>query len=447
MLPEAVLQCITTLKLAGYPAYLVGGCVRDLLLGQQPKDYDVATSAAPSVVQNLFPHVAPTGLSFGTVTVVLSQPIEVTTFRADGIYKDGRHPNKVEFIDDIEVDLARRDFTVNAMAFDPQANTLVDPFGGRGDLAAGVIRTVGDPVVCFNDDGLRLLRAVRFMAQLGFDIEPATRLAMSQEAFRLQCVAQERIGREFALLLLGDNDILSALRLLVETKLLGYIIPELLAGLGMEQSRLHREDVLGHNLRTCSLTPPKLPLRLAGLLHDVGKPGKFQEGPYGRLFPGHAARSAAIVPRVLTRLRYSRKLIRQVTLLVRNHMFFWRPHQGLPPMRRLAAEVGWDNFGLQIELIKADRMSIWGDAAKAGLPELEAAARQVVAERPPVTPSELALTSEELMTCLDLKPGPVVGAIRQYLLEAVWEDPSLDSPPTLLALARQYLKNHRHNST
>ncbi|NLG87094.1 MAG: HD domain-containing protein [Firmicutes bacterium] len=446
MLPEAVIQCVTTLKQAGYPAYLVGGCVRDILLGHEPQDFDVATSAPPAVVQQLFPRVIPTGLPFGTVTVMLSLPIEVTTFRSDGRYKDGRHPAEIKFATDIETDLARRDFTINAMAWDPLTGTLIDPWGGQADLKAGLIRAVGDPAERFSEDGLRLLRAVRFSSQLKFDIEPNTRSALSQEASRLACVAKERIGQELTMLLLGEA-VLPALRLLVDLGLLKYIIPELLKGQGMEQSRLHREDVLGHNLRTCSLTPPLLPLRLAGLLHDVGKPGKFQDGPHGRMFPGHASRSAALVPPILARLRYSRKLIKQVTILVENHMFFWRPDHGLAPLRRLAAQVGWDNFPLEIELIKADRMSIWGDSKRANIRELEAAARQIMAEHPPLSPAELALKSEDLMKALGLEPGPLVGKIRQYLLEAVWEDPALNAPEQLLALARKQIDYHRQDST
>lgn len=446
MVPETVLQCITTLQQAGYPSYLVGGCVRDLLLGKEPQDFDIATAASPETVGRLFRRVVPTGLPFGTVTVLLPDPIEVTTFRYDGRYTDGRHPEQVEFTSDLEADLARRDFTVNAMAWDPVADTLVDPWGGRRDLKQGLIRSVGDPAARFGEDGLRLLRAVRFVSQLEFTIEAETLAALGAGAAGLQRVAKERIGREFAQLVVGEG-VFEALWLLVDTGLLEYIVPELLCGQGVKQGRLHREDVLGHNLRTCSLTPPELPVRLAGLLHDVGKAGEFSEGPYGRFFPGHAARSAAAIPPILRRLCYNRQLVNTVTLLVGNHMFFWREPQGLPPVRRLAAQVGWDNFGLLIELIKADRSAIWADPQQAGIGDLEAAYRQVVAERPPLTAAELALSSEELMEELGVEPGPALGALRQQLLEAVWDNPALNARPHLLALARKQLDASRQNST
>lgn len=446
MVPESVLQCVTTLQQAGYPAYLVGGCVRDLMLGIEPQDFDVATAALPETVGQLFPRVVPTGLPFGTVTVLFPQPIEVTTFRRDGRYKDGRHPERVQFTDDIEADLARRDFTVNAMAWDPLRNELVDPWAGQRDLKDGLIRSVGDPVARFQEDGLRLLRAVRFVSQLRFDIEADTLAALCEGASGLRRVAKERIGRELACLVVGE-DVLPALWLLRDTGLMEYTAPELLSGQGVEQSRLHREDVLGHNLRTCSLTPPELTVRLAGLLHDVGKPGNWREGPHGRFFPEHATRSAAVIPDILRRLRYGRSIVNTVTLLVRNHMFFWRKDQGLAPMRRLAAQVGWDNFRSLIDLIKADRLAIWGDAGAAGIAELEAAYQEVLRERPPLRAAELALSSEELMDSLKIKPGPALGALRQQLLEAVWNNPALNSRPELLALAQREFDCHRQDST
>lgn len=438
-LPEPVLTCLKTLKGAGYPSYLVGGCVRDLLLGEEPGDYDIATAAPPEAVRALFPRTIPTGLRYGTVTVLLDLPIEVTTFRRDREYRDGRHPAAIAFAEDIQADLARRDFTINAMAFDPLTEELLDPWGGRADLKLRLIRAVGDPALRFREDGLRLLRAARFVSQLGFQLEAKTAAALRAEGERLSAVAPERRGAEFSLLVTGQG-VRTALTVLVESGLMRHLIPELLAGRGVRQGHLHPDDVLGHNIKTCSLTPPQLELRLAGLLHDVGKPERWEEGPYGRFFPGHAARSAALVPVVLNRLRYSRRIVRRVALLVAHHMFFWRASQGLAPVRRLAAAVGWDNFAALIQLIQADRLAIWGEPAAAGIDELAQAAAAVQAERPPLKAEELALSAADLMAALGLKPGPELGRLRERLLELVWEDPRRNSKEALLALARQEIQ-------
>ena len=328
------------------------------------------------------------------------------------------------------------------MAFDPLANVLIDPHDGQADLTAKIIRAVGDPSRRFFDDGLRLLRAIRLMAQLDFGIEQSTKIAIGQNASRIQKIAKERIGRELTLLLLADGDILPALQVTVNCGLMKYMIPELLTGQGLGQSRLHHDDVLTHNLRTCALTPANLPLRLAGLLHDVGKPNGFEKGPYGRIFPEHAARSAALTPAILARLRFDKKLIALVTLLVRHHMVFWRPNQSLAPIRRVVGRVGWENTDLLLELIKADRMSIWGDINLTGISALAAAIDQVKSEDVPINAAGLALTSNELMTALDIKPGPIVGQLRRYLLEAVWEDPKRNDPGTLLSLAQQYFTDN-----
>lgn len=436
--PAYVWQCLRTLQEAGYPSFLVGGSVRDLLLGKEPEDYDVATAAPPDAVMGLFARVLPTGLPFGTVTVLLERPIEVTTFRRDGPYPDGRHPSRVDFGCSIEEDLARRDFTINAIALDPLSGLVVDPWRGREDLKKRLLRAVGEPVARFREDGLRLLRLARFVAQLGFQVEEKTLAAARSEAAYLAQVAAERRGREFSLLLLGGS-VRPALELLLDCGLMPALIPELLAGQGVRQSRLHPDDVLGHNIKTCSFTPPRLELRLAGLLHDVGKPGLAEEGPYGPYFPGHAERSAALVPRLLGRLRFSRRTIRTVALLVANHMFFWRAAQGLVPVRRLAARVGWEHFDDIIALIQADRLAIWGDPEAAGIRELAEAAAAVKAEHVPLTAAELALTSRELMTALGLGPGPELGKLRQRLLELVWEDPARNRKKDLLALARGLL--------
>ena len=313
-------QVLSTLVRAGHSAYVVGGAVRDLLSGRVPADFDVATSARPDEVMALFPHTIPTGVAFGGVTVPVGEErIEVTTYRADGAYRDGRRPESVRFSADIGEDLLRRDFTIGAMALSPDG-TLIDPTGGRADLAAHLIRAVGDPAQRFSEDALRILRAARFSATLDFTIEPATLSAALECAPLLQKISGERIARELSLLLLGP-----AAERVIRTchPILDAVLPGLsrLAGLEMHNPA-HAWDVLTHTAKAVAAGPADPLLRLTLLLHDIGKPYCYSVDEDGRgHFFGHADRGAELAAALLPRLRLPRRDTAEMVALIRDHQF------------------------------------------------------------------------------------------------------------------------------
>src|SRR5579859_4480870 len=269
--PAEVLGLCAQLRSHGKRAWIVGGCVRDLLLGRAVSDWDVATDARPPELLRIFPRAIPTGIAHGTVTVVLDgHPYEVTTLRGEGTYSDGRHPDWVEFVDDITADLARRDFTINAMALDEEGR-LIDPFDGRGDLSRGVLRAVGDPRARFAEDGLRPLRAARFVATLDLALDPATEQAIAPTVETYRNVASERVRDEWIKTMKARKPS-GAFEVMRRTGLLAVTCPELLEGVGMEQNRWHAYDVWRHGLECMDACPPDPVLRVAALLHDVGKP-------------------------------------------------------------------------------------------------------------------------------------------------------------------------------
>ena len=311
-LPKEVEAVITTLQSAGYSPYLVGGCVREMLRGKAPSDYDMTSDAPPQEVLRLFGERAhPTGLQHGTVTVVSGGlPIELTTMRRDGAYKDNRHPDSVTFGTSIEEDLARRDFTVNAIALSPDG-TLVDPYGGQKDLNAKILRCVGEPKRRFEEDALRILRLVRFCSVLGFSAEEETARAAHETRTLLAHVARERVYSELNKLLLGEN---AAETLLAFPDILGVPIPEILPCVGFEQcNRHHCFDVWGHTARAVGAVPPKLALRWTMLFHDLGKPlcRTFDEQGVGHFY-GHTAISARMAEDIMERLHFERALRERV---------------------------------------------------------------------------------------------------------------------------------------
>ena len=426
---------------------LVGGAVRDELLGRPHTDWDLATALFPEAVMARARaaglRVIPTGLQHGTVTVILDDaPVEITTFRSDGDYRDGRRPETVRLGVSLAEDLARRDFTINAMALPLAGGGLVDPHGGQADLRASVIRAVGEPLDRFGEDGLRPLRACRFAAQLGFRIESATLAAIPRRLEVARKVAVERVLVELTKLLTGAHPPMG-LEPLRGSGLLDLWLPELAPLAGCTQNRHHRFDVWNHTLETVQRVPSDPALRWAALLHDAGKPGA-RTGEGGEVhFYGHEAGSLEIAAAILTRLKASHGLTKEVLALVRHHGTHpeagWSDAACRRFLRRLAED------GLPLDRWAAFRRA---DQQAKGLEDPDCEPRHaavvarleaLVAARPPLSVRDLALDGGALMALAGLKGGPWLGALQARLLEAVLDAPARNTPEALAALAREAL--------
>lgn len=428
------------LRAAGYEAWLVGGVVRDLLIGRAPGDVDLATDARPDAMIALFPDAIPTGLRHGTITVMAAgQPVEVTTFRADRDYTDARHPDDVRFLQTIEEDLARRDFTVNAMAYDSLSGRFVDPFGGRADLARRRIRTVGDPVARFHEDGLRPYRAVRFAATLEFEPEPELLAAIPRVLDRAARVAPERIREELNRVLAAPQPS-DAFEWFRETGLLALFLPELLEGYGMPQNRWHAYDVYTHILFVTDSAPRQNRIvRLAALFHDIGKPRTRVEVDGEGTFYNHEIVGAEMTQSIMERLRYSGDTTAAVVNLVRNHMFDYRPVWSDAAVRRLIRRVGVDALADLFDLRLADML---GHGPTHTFPvyldELRGRIAGVLAREEALQVSDLKVNGRDVMETLGLAPGRAVGEILNRLLGRVLETPALNERTALLQAIREF---------
>lgn len=400
--PEPVLHVLRTLGAAGYRSWLVGGAVRDLLLhrGRDANDFDVATPALPEQVAALFPKVIPTGLEHGTVTVLVGgEPIEVTTFRGEGAYVDGRRPESVTFHEDLEADLARRDFTMNAIALDPLAGEFRDPFEGEADLRRRLVRAVGDPVARFGEDGLRPMRAVRFAAQLGYDLDPATQAAIPGALPVVRKVSRERIADELTRLVIAP-DAARGVRLMRDTGLLAAVLPALAARPAPE---------IAHAVTVLAGAPAEPALRLAALLHALP--------------PEH-------VGRTLLDLRLSRRVSDETAALVQAHVCRLDPGTALPSaraeVRRWLSRAGPGRAGPLLDLLRADAAALTEAEAQAALRDIEELAgtiAEIRRDRDPLTAHELALDGRAVMRILGTGPGPHVGEALRHLLERVLTAP------------------------
>ncbi|PIT92843.1 MAG: hypothetical protein COU08_00270 [Candidatus Harrisonbacteria bacterium CG10_big_fil_rev_8_21_14_0_10_42_17] len=455
--PKEVLQVGSVLQTAGFDAYLVGGCVRDLLLKNPPAggpaDWDVATNALPEEVQNLFSSFVKTmedkpatvyENQFGTVGVKTDSEdprlkvIEVTTYRIEGKYTDKRHPDDITFAKTIEEDLSRRDFTINAIAAEcsisnSQFSTIVDPYDGQIDLKKKLIRTVGKPHDRFNEDALRLMRAVRFSAQLGFSIAPETLKALRSDANLLEAVSKERIQDEFSKLLMTTRGH-EGVRLMQTLGLLRCVLPELEEGVGVGQNKHHVFDVFEHNVRALQYAVEhdfSLELRLASLLHDVAKPKTKRGRGEDSTFYGHQVVGERMAVKALDRLKYPKKIIEHVGLLIREHMFVYDPEAvSEAGVRRLIRRVGKENVDDLIKLREADRIGSGVPKAQPyRLRYLKAMIEKV--QKDPVHPKMLTVKGDMIMSILKIDPGPRVGMILAILLEEVLDDPSLNDKHVL----------------
>lgn len=448
--PQVVKRFARPFAANGFQCWLVGGAVRDLFMRRRGGDYDVATDAAPEQVRALYRHAIPTGLQHGTVTVPFAgHHVEVTTFRSESGYRDGRRPERVRFAGTIEEDLSRRDFTINGIALEVPGGRIVDPFDGRGDLARKLIRAIGDAGVRFAEDGLRPLRACRFAAQLEFQVDAPTRDAIRPSLDTVRRVAAERVRGEIEAILLAPRPSVG-LRLMHDTGLLELLLPELQRCVGVEQRQPPGRpaaapafDVFIHSLATCDASDRELELRWAGLLHDVGKATTLVRGAGGALsFHHHDRESARMAREILERLRSPNALRDGVAHLVAHHMFHYDDQWTDAAVRRFVARVGRDRIDKLLALRRADQLGRYGEQYRARPSRrLTALARRVSAvteRREAVTVRDLAVNGNDLLAHLKLTPGPVIGILLQQLLEAVLEDPALNRRDRLLTIARNF---------
>lgn len=493
LIPNYVIEIAEKLQAQGYEAYLVGGSLRDVLMDKQPNDYDIATNAYPDAITEIFPRSIPTGAQFGTITVVGEDEhnerfdVEVTTYRSEADYVSGRWPTHVEFTKTIEEDLARRDFTVNAMALNLQEfdtvqengninlqDLLVDPYKGVQDLENKLIKAVGDPMERFAEDGLRPVRGCRLAAQLQFAVEADTFKAMQQTNHITKQVSVERFRDELLKLLKKAPQPSQGLRLMRDSGILELFIPELLEGINVEQPKYHVDDVFEHSLKAVDAAEDRV--KLAALFHDIGKPRTYSEDEKGVHFYGHDKKGEDMTREIMKRLKFSNSEIEHTAKLVRWHMFYypsadWRElrrdefdyksaskeeiKEHIESTRKKSVAGGWSDAAIR-RLIKnaggeesvEDLMRLRiADATANPKSEFNPEEIDVLSERiSEVRAKEMALqvedldiSGQDLMQEFNLEPGPKVGEILNYLLEQVIEDPLVNERGRLLELARKYL--------
>ena len=434
-IPKSVLSCMDRLEENGFAAYVVGGCVRDHLLGLTPADYDMCTAALPEQTEALFAdhRLVLAGKKHGTVGVVTEDGvIEITTFRTEGDYRDNRHPEWVAFVPDIKQDLARRDFTVNAMAYSPTRG-YADPFGGRADLELKRLRAVGDPEQRFREDSLRILRGVRFAVRYGLTPENATLDAMISLRHLMDNLARERVFDELCKLL----TLVTAEDLVRFAPVLAAVIPELECCIGFQQHNPHHlHDVYGHTAHVVEAVPAELPLRWAALLHDIGKPTTFSMDETGRgHFYGHAKESAALADAILRRLKAPTALREQVVMLVAQHMTPLTPDKKL--LRRRLSNLGRDMLHHLLTFQEAD----WGGKGtdeireNGDFGEIRAILAEIEAEDACLSLKELAVNGHDLMAAGFT--GPAIGKILNRLLSLVLDEQLPNEKHALLQAAQE----------
>jgi poly(A) polymerase/tRNA nucleotidyltransferase (CCA-adding enzyme) len=463
-IPKEVKNIIESLKKKGFEAYIVGGCVRDFLLGKEPQDWDITTNAKPEEIQKIFPNSFYEN-KFLTVTVKTENKkdmpaqagnlseIEITTYRFEAKYSDKRHPDEIKYADKLEDDLSRRDFTINALAMDLSPTNfsegeekrkksfksevknkklvgdekikVVDLFEGKKDLKNKIIRTVGNPEERFSEDALRMLRAVRFATTLNFTIEEETAKAIKKNSFWLEAVSQERIKDEFLKIIMSEKPV-SGIELLRELKLLKYVLPELLDGYGVSQNKHHIYDCYQHSLKALEYSAKKnfnIYVRIASLLHDIGKPKTKVGQGENATFYNHEVVGAKITFQILNRLKFSKKDIEKITKLVRFHLFYYNVDEvGESSVRRLVRNVGIENIEELLQVRYADRIG-------SGVPKAEPYKLRHLkyliekVSQDPISAKMLKIDGNEIIKILGEKPGPKIGQILNIILGSVLNDP------------------------
>ncbi|MDO8576598.1 MAG: CCA tRNA nucleotidyltransferase, partial [bacterium] len=448
VVPKEVRAVSDALQKAGFEAYLVGGCVRDLILAREPKDWDITTNATPEKIQSLFEDTFYEN-DYGTVGVVTTSEdpklkvIEVTPYRTEGKYSNARHPDEVHFSDSLSDDLKRRDFTINAIAYDAKSETLVDEHGGREDLEAKRVRTVGNPHERFEEDALRMLRAVRIAAELDFVIDAQTAEGIHAQAAQLGKISRERVRDELIRIVQSPRP-MQALYVAQKLGILKYVIPELEEGIGCAQNQAHSFDVFEHLMRSLQHAADKnwpLDVRLAALLHDVGKPATrvWSEEKKDWTFHGHDVVSARMTKKILNDLKFPKETIGKVATLVRTHMFFSDPDVvTLSAVRRVIARVGKENINDLLNLRVSDRI---GTGRPKAHPFRVRKYMSMVDEamRDPVSVGMLKVDGTKLIE-LGEKPGPRIGWILHALLEEVLDEPKKNTEEYLEKRASELMK-------
>jgi tRNA nucleotidyltransferase/poly(A) polymerase len=442
-IPNDVKIVLDTLKSNGYESYIVGGSIRDSQIGTSlPKDYDVTTNALPEEIIKLFDKTIPTGIEHGTVTVMINgEAYEVTTYRIDGEYLDNRRPDVVTFVSNLKEDLARRDFTINALAFNEEEG-LIDYFGGIEDLDNKIIRAVGEPNKRFQEDALRMLRAIRFSARLGFHIEEKTLEAIKANSQLILNVSNERVRDELCKILISNNST-KGLRLLQETKLLEFILPELQLAVGFNQKNPHHDkDVFEHILAVVEKCPSELNLRLAALLHDIAKPECFTIDKEGiGHFYGHDRKGVILSEQILRRLKFDNESINKISLLVKEHMnVLEKPTDA--SVKRLINRVGKDLLNELFALQRADALgSVSAEIRLEQIDRVEEKTMAILQSKVPLSIKELAVNGRDLIQEFSLKPGTEIGDMLKFLLDKVLENPKLNSKEQLFAIVYdEYIK-------
>ncbi len=436
VIPEPVVELCRRVEQGGFRAWLVGGSLRDLLRERVPKDWDLATSATPQDMMRLFKRVIPTGIEHGTVTVLLrGQSYEVTTLRGEGDYSDSRRPDHVYFIDDIERDLARRDFTVNALAYDPLSDRLIDPFGGIADIERRVLRTVGRAEDRFGEDGLRVLRAARFAATLEFELEPATRGAIPGALDAFRRVSPERVRDEWLRAL--DARVPSrAFEVMRTTGILGVTCPDLLEAVDCEQNRYHAYDVWRHSLECMDACGRGAVHRLAGLLHDVGKPRTraHSDKTNDYTFYNHETVGARMAEQWLKQYRFSNDERERVVHLVRHHLVCYSDEWTDAAVRRFVQRVGLDRLDDLLDLARADVLAKGRDAGDQieSLARLRARIEAAQQAGHAFGLRDLAVDGGDVMKRLGIPPSRRVGKVLEELLQRVLDHPELNERDALL---------------
>lgn len=436
-MPPKAEHILQVLHENGYEAYAVGGCVRDSILGRTPEDWDITTSASPMQVKELFPRTIDTGIQHGTVTVMDGKDgFEVTTYRIDGVYEDCRHPKEVIFTSNLTEDLKRRDFTINAMAYSHETG-LVDEFGGLNDLKEGIIRCVGDPKERFSEDALRMMRAVRFAAQLGFQLDEDAKSAIREMADALDYVSAERIQTELVKLIVSPNP--HWIRLAYECGITSVILPEFDRIMVQRQHNPHHNYTTGgHTLLALQNIPNDKVLRLTMLFHDMGKPDVFTTDENGKdHFRGHAAYSEVIARKIMKRLKFDNDTTSTVCNLVRNHS--WYPQLTGKDVRFCAYQIGPDDFEKFLKVKRADILAHHPNVIEQKLvylAEVEHIWSDIKANGDCLSLKNLAISGKDLIAD-GMKPGPQLGQVLQMLLEEVLEFPERNEREYLLEQGRK----------